>query len=167
MDKAEVLKEWLLKMQTHHSKSSNISDKLYADGLSRLLVILELNKGVTAGLEVCLSTYINKLRIRCGVLTMVSEDEKKVINKLIDDNIGKFGTQERIFAEGLAKTAAPMLHLITKAKEVDEKLARFVARNIILVTALHYCKNIDDGMTLLKECEKFIEKADKSFTENM
>jgi len=98
---------------------------------------------------------------------MVSKDEKEAINKLIDENMHKFGTQDRMFAESLAKTAAPMLHLITKTKEIDEKLARFVARNIILVTTLHYCKNIDDGMTLLKECEKLIEKADKSFTENM
>lgn len=41
MNKTEALKDWLIKMQEHHSKSETIADRLYKDGFRQIAGYLE------------------------------------------------------------------------------------------------------------------------------
>jgi hypothetical protein len=98
---------------------------------------------------------------------MVSDEERKVIDAEANKFKDKIPPEIEFAVFGMAHVIGPVCGLIDKARQVDPKMGRELARMIMCIIDLFACSNLDDGITLLKETEEFIQKTDKHVMEQL
>lgn len=95
---------------------------------------------------------------------MVSDEERKVMDAEANKFKGEIPKEMEFAVLGMA---AAVCELIYRANKLDPKTGRALARMIMCVIDLFACSNIDDGITLLREVEGFIQQTDKHVMEQL